>query len=67
MFEEEQPTPEVTVTPWMGIPCPKCVTGVMEVVLIVNGRGQVVYATACPQRRAVVDWERLGLDGWDTS
>jgi len=67
VFEEEQMPPEVTVTPWGGIPCPKCPTGIMEVLLIVNGRGQVVYATAQPERRSVVDWERLGVDGWDTS
>jgi hypothetical protein len=67
VFEEEQMPPEVTVTPWGGIPCPKCPTGIMEVLLIVNGRGQVVYTTAKPERRAVVDWERLGVDGWDTS
>jgi hypothetical protein len=65
--EEEQSPPEVTVPPWRGIPCPECPTGIMEVLLIVNGRGQVVYATAHPERRTVVDWERLGLDGWDTS
>jgi hypothetical protein len=65
--EEEQPPPEMTVTPWMGIPCPACETGIMEVLLIVNGRGQVLYATAQPDRRMVVNWDRLGVDGWDTS
>jgi len=67
VFEEEQVPPEISVTPWMGIPCPKCPTGIMEVLLIVNGRGQVIYATPQPERRDVVDWDRLGLDGWDTS
>jgi hypothetical protein len=65
--EEEQVPPEISVTPWAGIPCPNCPTGIMEVVLIVNGRGQVLYATSQPERRAVVDWDRLGVDGWDTS
>lgn len=67
VFEEEQVPPEISVTPWMGIPCPKCPTGIMEVLLIVNGRGQVIYATPQPERRDVVDWDRLGVDGWDTS
>jgi hypothetical protein len=67
VFEEEQVPPEIDVTPWPGIPCPNCPTGIMEVLLIVNGRGQVLYATSQPERRMVVDWNRLGLDGWDTS
>jgi hypothetical protein len=67
VFEEEQIPPDISVTPWPGIPCPNCPTGIMEVLLIVNGRGQVLYATPQPERRAVVDWDRLGGDGWDTS
>lgn len=67
VFEEEQPTPELTVTPWVGMPCPACEIGILEIVLVVNGRGQLVYSNSEPERMAAVPWERLGLEGWDTS
>ncbi len=67
VFEEEQPTPEVSVTPWFGLPCPACDLGFLEVLLVVNRRGQVVYRNPRPTRVVAMDWDRLGLEGWDTS
>jgi hypothetical protein len=58
---------ELSVTPWAGMPCPACEIGLVEVVLVVNGRGQVVYSNSEAERLAAVPWERLGLEGWDTS
>jgi hypothetical protein len=67
VFEEEQKVPDVRVTPWTGMPCPACEIGILEIVLVVNGRGQVVYSNSEAERLAAVPWERLGLEGWDTS
>jgi hypothetical protein len=67
VFEEERKVPEVSVTPWAGMPCPACEIGLLEIVLVVNGRGQVVYSNTAAERLAAVPWERLGLKGWDTS
>ncbi len=67
VFEEEQPTPEVSVTPWFGLPCPACDIGCLETLLVVNRRGQVVYRNPRPTRVVAMDWDRLGLEGWDTS
>jgi hypothetical protein len=67
VFEEERKVSEVRVTPWVGMPCPACEIGILEIVLVVNGRGQVVYSNSEAARLATVPWERLGLEGWDTS
>jgi hypothetical protein len=68
VFEEERHPPEITAaTPWLGLPCPACENGILEVALIVNRQGQVVYTNPLPARLAAVDWDRLGVEGWDTS
>jgi hypothetical protein len=66
--EEARHPPEVTATtPWLGRACPKCESGALDVALVVNRQGQVVYTNPLPARLAAVDWDRLGLEGWDTS
>ncbi len=42
VFEEEQPPPEITVAaPWLGLPCPACDLGFLEVQMVVTtGRGR---------------------------
>ena len=67
VFEEEQQVPEVHVSPWAGMPCPACEIGILEIVAVVDRRGQIVYTNSEPERLAAVPWERLGLEGWDTS
>jgi hypothetical protein len=67
VFEEEQKVPEVSVTPWAGMPGPACEIGILEIVAVVDCRGQIVYTNSEAERRAAVPWERLGLEGWDTS
>ena len=67
VFEEEQPTPEISVSPWLGLPCPACDIGFLEVLVVVNRRGQVVYTNPHPTRVMAMDWDRLGVEGWDTS
>ena len=67
VFEEEQKVPEVSVTPWAGMPYPACEIGILEIVAVVDRRGQIVYTNSEAERLAAVPWERLGLEGWDTS
>jgi hypothetical protein len=67
VFEEERHPPEIRVTPWLGLPCPACEYGVLEVQVVVNRQGQVVYANPHPTRIMPMDWDRLELEGWDTS
>ncbi len=67
MFEEAQPTPEVSVTFWFGLPCPVCEIGCVETRLAVNRRGQVVYRNPRPLHVVPMDWDRVGLESWETS
>ncbi|MCP4403120.1 MAG: hypothetical protein GY801_38165 [bacterium] len=67
VFEEERHPPEVSVTPWLGLPGPACEFEVLEVQMVVNRQGQVVYTTPHPTRVMAIDWDRLGVEGWDTS
>jgi hypothetical protein len=67
VVEEEQGLPEVTMTPWLGRPCPQCDLGVLAVALVVNARGQVVYEDRDLLEIFSVTGSRLDVAGWDTS
>lgn len=67
VFEEECHPPEIDVQSWLGLPCPACEFGWLEVQVVVNRQGHVVYTNPHPPRLTAIDWDRLGVDGWDTS